>query len=94
MGSPSKKKAKQEEPKKPPGPSRYYDKLLCLNFIDLIHKYDKIQPKKRAAAMTTTKKHMASRFIKLYKMFRFKKYGEPYKDDQNVWQLHEEDDPF
>ena len=43
--------------------------------------------------MTTTKKHIASRFMKLYKLFRRKKYGEPM-DGDSVWKLEEEEDPF
>ena len=27
--------------------------------------------------------------MKLYKMFRFKKYGEPYLNDQTTWSIHD-----
>lgn len=87
-----KKKAISKGPAAPAGPSKYMDKLLCMNFIALVHKYDQfVQPKKRVEAITMTKKELTRRFMKLYKIFRHKKYGEPLHDSQNVWSVH--DDP-
>lgn len=37
-----------------------------------------------------TRKHLAKRFMKLYKMFRYKKYGEPLNEQQSVWSIHDE----
>lgn len=87
-----KKKAIPKEPAAPAGPSKYMDKLLCMNFIALVHKYDQfVQPKKRVEAVTMTKKELTRRFMKLYRIFRHKKYGEPLHESQNVWSIH--DDP-
>lgn len=36
------------------------------------------------------KKNMAKQFMRLYKAFRFKKYGEPYLENQTTWSLHDE----
>lgn len=81
MRSPKSKKA-PKVPEEPSGPSRYLDKLLCLNFISMVHKYDQfVAPKKRVEALTTTKKELARRFMKLYKTFRCKKYGEPLNEE-------------
>lgn len=60
--------------KKPP--SKYVLEIIRLNFVELIHKYDIHQKRMRIDALKTTRKHLAKRFIKLYKAFRFKKYGE------------------
>ena len=69
---------KQKAPEGPPPRSRYFDKLLCMQFIEMVHKYDKlVQPKKRVEALRMTRKHLAKQFMKLYKMHRLKKYGEP-----------------
>ena len=32
--------------------------------------------------------------MKLYRMFRFKKYGEPYLHDQTTWSLHDDMDKY
>jgi len=82
MRSPQKSKKAPKVPERPPGPSRYLDKLLCMNFVAMVHKYDQyVQPKKRVEALTMTKKELARRFMKLYKAFRFKKYGEPLNEE-------------
>ena len=36
------------------------------------------------------KKNMAKRFMKLYRAFRWKKYKEPYDDNQTTWSLHDD----
>ena len=82
MRSPGKSRKAPKAPEQPRGPSRYLDKLLCMNFIALVHKYDQyVQPKKRVEVVTMTKKELTRRFMKLYKMFRFKKYGEPLNEN-------------
>ena len=41
MNRSPKKKAAPKAPIVPKGPSKYMDKLLCMHFIELVHKYDK-----------------------------------------------------
>ena len=82
MRSPNKGKKAPKVPEQAREPSRYLDKLLCMNFIALVHKYDQfVAPKKRVQALTMTKKELTRRFMKLYKTFRFKKYGEPLNEE-------------
>ena len=74
---------KQKPPEGPPQRSRYFDKLLCMQFIDMVQKYDKfVQPKKRVEALRMTRKHLAKQFMKLYRMHRLKKHGEPLQEEQ------------
>lgn len=40
------------------------------------------------------RKNMAKRFMKLYRIFRFKKYGEPYLDNQTTWSPHDDIDNY
>ena len=63
--------------------------IFRMNFIDLIHKYDKYQSKKRVNCIKKVRRHLQKKFMKLYKMFRFKKYGEPYLNDQTTWSIHD-----
>lgn len=63
--------------------------ILRLNFINLIKKYDKYQAKKRVKAISKVRRHLAKKFTKLYRIFRFKKYGEPYLNDQTTWSIHD-----
>jgi len=74
---------KQKAPEGPPPRSRYFEKLMCMQFIEMVHKYDElVQPKKRVEALRMTRKHLAKKFMKLYKMHRLKKYGEPLQGEQ------------
>ena len=58
--------------------------IIRLNFVEMIHNYDQYQKTKRIQALKTTKAHLAGRFIKLYRAFRHKKYGEedPFKEEE------------
>jgi hypothetical protein len=49
-----------------------------LNMIDLVHKYDRLQSKRRIQAVLKMKKEMQRRFLNLFKQFKLKKYGEIY----------------
>jgi hypothetical protein len=40
MARSPKKKPAPKAPAAPAGPSKWMDKLLCMNFISLVHKYD------------------------------------------------------
>lgn len=57
--------------------------LIRLNFIDMVHRYDKHQKVKRIEAVTLTKQRLADKFLKLYRIYRHKKFGEPY-DPNNL----------
>ena len=46
--------------------------------VEFIHKYDIYQAKKRAEAMKTVRASLTKKFIKVYRGFRHRKYGEPY----------------
>ena len=86
------KAGKDESPKKivsPPKvkkpPSKYMLEIIRLNFVNMIHKYDMHQKRKRMEALKKTRKLLRRRFMKVYRMYRFKKYGEPYDDKQTTW---------
>ena len=90
-GSPMKKVSPEKAPageKKPL--SKYMRECLRLQFVDLIHSYDIYQAKKRAAALTTTRKHLAGRFMKLFRAFRHKKFGEedPFAEKEVEYPEH------
>lgn len=53
-------------------------KIIMLNMIDLVHKYDRLQSKRRIQAVLKMKKEMQRRFLNLFKQFKLKKYGEIY----------------
>lgn len=83
--SPTRKRTtlKQRAPKPPvikekKKPSKYMQEIFRLNFVELANKLDKAQKEKRIQALATVRRHMASRFMKLYKAFRNKKFGEPF----------------
>lgn len=42
--------------------------------------------------MKTTRKHLAKRFIKLYRLFRHKKFGEPFDENQTTWRFDDDDE--
>ena len=50
--------------------------IVRLNFVELIHNYDRHQKIMRIKALKDTKKNLASKFMKLYRIYRHKKYGE------------------
>lgn len=82
----------EETPKEKKPPSKYMLHLIKLNFIDMVHRYDMHQKVKRMEALKLTRQHLRKRFMRLYRMFRHKKYGEPL-EDQTTWNL-EDDDGF
>ena len=65
----------QDQEKK--APSKYMLMIFAMNFRELVNKYDKLQLKKRVQALTLMKKTLAKKFMKVYRMYRFKKFGEP-----------------
>lgn len=65
--------------KKPP--SKYMQEVIRMNLVNFIHAYDIHQKRKRIDALKVTRKHLATRFMKLYRAFRFKKYGEVEKSE-------------
>jgi len=64
--------------------------IIRLQFVELIHKYDIYQAKKRAEGLVATRKMLTERFIKLYRAFRHKKYGEedPFGEVQINYPKH------
>lgn len=80
------------EEQKPKAPSRYMQLLIKQNFVELIHKYDLHQKYMRIEAMTKTRKHLAKRFMKLYRLYRHKKFGEPFDEAQHTWSLEDSDE--
>ena len=68
--------------------------LIRLNFVDLIHKYDQHQKVMRIEAMKKTRRQLTGRFIKLFRLYRHKKYGEPYNANQSSWRIDCDDDGF
>jgi hypothetical protein len=50
--------------------------IFAMNFRELVHKYDKLQPKKRVRVLKLTKKYLAKKLMRVYRMYRFKKFGE------------------
>lgn len=37
-----------------------------------------------------TKKTLAKKFMTVYRMYRFKKFGEPFTLEQTTWSVHDE----
>ena len=68
--------------------------IIRLNFVDLIHKYDQHQKVMRIEALKKTRRQLTGRFIKLFRLYRHKKYGEPYDENQTSWRLEDDDDGF
>lgn len=66
--------------------------LIGKNFVQMVHDYDKHQKTMRIQALKTTRRHLAKRFIKLFRLFRHKKHGEPYDENQSTWNLDDSDD--
>ena len=60
--------------------SKYMKEIIRRQLVELIHKYDIHQKTKRIEALKTMRKHLASRFLKLYSHFRHKKFGEPLQE--------------
>lgn len=56
-------------------------KIIMLNMIDLVHKYDKHQAKKRIEAVKKMRRKLQKSFMFLYKRFRLKKYGEELENN-------------
>ena len=50
--------------------------------VEFIHKYDIYQAKKRAQALKTVKSDLTKKFIRVYRGFRHRKYGEPYPEHE------------
>jgi len=48
--------------------------------VEFIHKYDIHQAKKRAQALKAVKSDLTNKFIRVYRGFRHRKYGEPYPE--------------
>lgn len=48
--------------------------------VEFIHKYDIHQAKKRAQALKAVKSDLTKKFIRVYRGFRHRKYGEPYPE--------------
>lgn len=44
--------------------------IIRRNFVELIHKYDILQAKKRAQAMAVTRRHLQAKFLKVLKTYR------------------------
>ena len=51
--------------------------IIRRNFVELIHKYDILQAKKRAQAMAVTRRHIQAKFLKVLKTYR------AYKDKKD-----------
>lgn len=54
-----------------------------MQFVEFIHKYDIHQAKKRAEAMKAVRSHLTRRFMRFFRIFRHKKYGEALEDYAN-----------
>lgn len=50
--------------------------------VEFIHKYDIYQAKKRAQALKAVKSDLTKKFIRVYRGFRHRKYGEPYPEHE------------
>ena len=61
---------KPSGPKEKKPPSKYMLEIIRRNFVELIHKYDKLQAKKRAEAMGVTKRNIQMKFLKVLKNYR------------------------
>ena len=46
----------------------------------------------RIDALKKTRFNLRKRFIKLYRLFRHKKYGEPFDENQTTWNFEDDDD--
>ena len=84
ISSPGKRKKKAPVPKEKPKPSRYMQEIIRLNFVTLVDKVKGSQTKNRIAALRTMRRHLAKNFMKLYRAFREKKYGEIHEGEY-VW---------
>ena len=60
--------------------SRYMKEIIRIQFVEFIHKYDIYQAKKRAEAIKAVRSHLTRRFMRFYRIFRHKKYGEALED--------------
>ena len=58
-----------------------------LNMIDLVHKYDRLQSKRRIKAVLKMKREMQRRFLNLFKKFRLKKHGEIYVNKKEDYEI-------
>ena len=58
-------------------PSKWMRILVKQNYTDFARRLDQNEPKKRVAALRTMRLHMQARFMKLFALFRLKKYKEP-----------------
>jgi hypothetical protein len=65
--SPLKAKEKASEPYVA---CKYVREVIRQNMVEFIHKYDQLQAKKRAAAVSATTKHVKSKFLKVLKVYR------------------------
>jgi hypothetical protein len=71
------------EPREKKPPSKYVLEMIRRSFVELVHKYDIYQTKKRVAAMTATKKNVQSRFLKVlevYRKFKDRKHQDELED--------------
>lgn len=58
----------------------------------MVHRYDEHQKVMRMEALKTTRKHLAKKFMKVFRLFRHKKHGEPLDDKQTTWKLDDSAD--
>ena len=78
------RKAPSSPAKQKKAPSRYVKEIIRMQFVELIHKYDAHQAKKRAEAMKAVRADLTKKFIRLYRGFRHKKYGEPMQQPEST----------
>lgn len=57
-------------------PSKYVEEIIRMNLVAMVNRYEKLQAQKRRQALMKATKKLQNSFIKLYRAFRHKKYGE------------------
>lgn len=76
--SPKKRARKPPMPKEKKAPSKFMLEIFRMNFVELIHRVDKNEKNKRIEALRTMRRHLASKFMTVYKAYRAKKHGEEF----------------
>lgn len=89
---PPRGKANADLPKGPPKPSRWANQLARQQYIRFLEKYREHETKNRIRELTRVKKELQSRFMKLYRYYRHKKFDEPLEMENE--QVDNLDDSF
>ena len=55
--------------------SKFAREQVRLETVELVHKFDKFQTKKRIQAIKDVRNHLTKCFMKVFTAFRVKKYG-------------------